>query len=85
LFLEIEGKLKGKPCLTYGIDVRSQITADGLFTYPDISIYCSGLNQSNIDEESFVELPVIIEILSPSTRDYDRRHKFDLYKDISNA
>lgn len=85
MFLEIEGKLKGKPCLTYGIDVRSQITADGLFTYPDISIYCSGLNQSNIDEESFVELPVIIEILSPSTRDYDRRHKFDLYKDISNA
>ncbi|KQN33348.1 hypothetical protein ASE92_16255 [Pedobacter sp. Leaf41] len=82
IFLEIGGKLKGKPCRPYGSDLRTQITANGLFTYPDISIYCNGLNQSDIDKESFVEPTVIIEILSPSTRDYDRGHKFDLYKDI---
>jgi len=82
VFLEIGGKLKGKPCRPYGSDLRTQITANGLFTYPDISIYCNGLNQSEIDDESFIEPTVIIEILSPSTKDYERGHKFDLYKDI---
>jgi len=82
LFLEIGGKLKGKQCRPYGSDLRTHIVANGLFTYPDISIYCNGLSQSNIDAESFVEPTVIIEILSPSTKDYDRGHKFDLYKDI---
>ncbi|WP_231427673.1 MULTISPECIES: Uma2 family endonuclease [Pedobacter] len=81
LFLEI-GALLGKPCRPYGSDLRMQITANGLFTYPDISIYCNGLNHSDIDNESFIEPTLIIEILSPSTKDYDRGHKFDLYKDI---
>ncbi|WP_316830073.1 Uma2 family endonuclease [Pedobacter aquatilis] len=82
LFLAIGDKLKGKPCRPYGSDLRTQITANGLFTYPDISIYCNGLNQSDIDDKSFIDPTVIIEILSPSTKDYDRGHKFDLYKDI---
>ncbi|RZL36420.1 MAG: Uma2 family endonuclease, partial [Pedobacter sp.] len=73
LFLEI-GALLGKPCRPYGSDLRMQITANGLFTYPDISIYCNGLNHSDIDNESFIEPTLIIEILSPSTKDYDRGH-----------
>jgi len=82
LFLEIGVRLKGRPCRPYGSNLRTRITANSLFTYPDISIYCNGLNQSDIDEESFIEPTAIIEIPSPSTRDYDRGHKFDLYKDI---
>jgi len=81
-FLEIGIKLKGKPCRPYGSDLRTQIVANGLFTYPDISIYCNDLSKSDVDDESFIEPTVIIEILSPSTKDYDRGHKFDLYKEI---
>ena len=81
-FLEIGSKLKGKSCRPYGSDLRTQIVANGLFTYPDISIYCNDLSKSDVDDESFIEPTVIIEILSPSTKDYDRGHKFELYKDI---
>jgi len=82
LFLEIGSKLKGKPCRPYGSDLRTHIVANGLFTYPDISIYCNDLSKSDVDDESFIEPTVIIEILSPSTKNYDRGHKFEQYKDI---
>lgn len=52
LFEELFIKLKGKPCRPYGSDLRMQIPQNTLFTYPDISIYCNGLNQSDIDDES---------------------------------
>ena len=82
LFIAIGNKLNGKPCEPFGSDMRMLIPKNSLFTYPAISIYCNGLNQSNVDSESFIEPTVIIEILSPLTKDYDRGHKFELYMDI---
>ncbi|QIL38153.1 Uma2 family endonuclease [Pedobacter sp. HDW13] len=58
------------------------IPENTLFTYPDISIYCNGLMHSDVDEETFILPTVIIEILSPSTKNYDEGKRFNLYKDI---
>jgi Uma2 family endonuclease len=82
VFIEIGNKLKGKPCRPYGSDKRMTIPENTLFTYPDISIYCNGLIHSDIDEDTSISPTVIIEILSPSTKNYDRGKKFNLYKDI---
>jgi Uma2 family endonuclease len=72
--------LKGNPCQPFGSDMRTHIPKNTLFTYPDISIYCGEINQLN--EDTFLYPSVIIEILSPSTRNYDRGEKFKLYRDI---
>jgi len=72
LFRDISGHLKGKPCQPYGSDMRIHIPDNSLFTYPDISIICGDPVSSIRDDDSFVEPTVIIEILSPSTRHYDR-------------
>nr|WP_315422919.1 Uma2 family endonuclease [uncultured Pedobacter sp.] len=82
VFGEIANNLKGKPCRPYGSDKRMNIPENTLFTYPDISIYCNGLTHSDVDEDTSILPTVIIEILSPSTRNYDRGKKFMLYKDI---
>jgi len=82
VFTEIGNKLKGKPCRPYGSDKRMNIPENTLFTYPDISIYCNGLTHSEIDEDTSILPTAIIEILSPSTKNYDRGKKFMLYKDI---
>ena len=82
VFIEIGNKLKGKPCRPYGSDKRMNIPENTLFTYPDISIYCNGLTHSDVDEDTSILPTVIIEILSPSTKNYDRGKKFNLYKDI---
>ncbi|ARS40568.1 hypothetical protein CA265_13220 [Sphingobacteriaceae bacterium GW460-11-11-14-LB5] len=82
IFLAVGSKLKGKSCYIFGSDMRMNIPENGLFTYPDISIYCNGLKHSEFDEDTSISPTVIIEILSPSTKNYDRGKKFKLYKDI---
>ena len=52
----------------------------GLYTYPDASIVC-GPKVSD-SSETISNTIVIVEVLSDSTRNYDRGEKFDLYRSI---
>jgi Uma2 family endonuclease len=82
LYGDLAYKLRGKPCQPYGSDLRVHIPENTLFTYPDISIFCRDIIDDKGDDDVFVQASVLIEILSPSTRDYDRGTKFKLYRDI---
>jgi Uma2 family endonuclease len=82
VYLAVGNALKGKKCQPYGSDLRIHIPENTLFTYPDISIICNDIISSPEDEDSAVQPTVIIEILSPATKNYDRGEKFMLYRDI---
>ena len=82
LFIGIGSQLKGRPCKPYGSDLRIHIPENTLFTYPDISIICGEIVPSQIDADTAILPTVLIEILSPSTKNYDRGGKFRLYRDI---
>ncbi len=82
LFGELHSRLKGSLCKPYGSDMRIHIPENTLFTYPDISIICNEIISSEPDVDSAILPTVLIEILSPSTKDYDRGGKFRLYRDI---
>lgn len=82
LFTELGIRLKGKNCRPYNSDMRVHIKANTLFTYPDISIICGKPETLNNDNWNLLNPAVIIEILSPSTKNYDRGEKFKLYRDI---
>jgi Uma2 family endonuclease len=82
VFIAIGTLLKGKPCQPYGSDLRIHIPENTLFTYPDISIICGEIIPSDKDEDTATQPTVLIEILSPGTKDYDRGGKFKLYRDI---
>jgi Uma2 family endonuclease len=80
LYGDLAYKSKGKTCQPFGSDLRLYIPENSLFTYPDISIYC----KENINDISIGEPTVLIEILSPSTQNYDIGIKFNLYRDIKS-
>ncbi|MET4083996.1 Uma2 family endonuclease [Pedobacter sp. UYP30] len=82
LFGRLFNKLDGSSCLPYGSDMRLHIPENTLYTYPDISIYCQEPQESELDDASFILPTVIIEILSPSTKNHDRGDKFKLYRAI---
>jgi Uma2 family endonuclease len=82
VFGELCAQLKDDPCRPYGSDMRMHIPENTLFTYPDISIYCGAPTTIDQDEDTVIQPTIIIEILSKSTRDYDRGTKFNLYRDI---
>jgi len=81
-FLELGNKLKGKGCRPFNGEQRIHIEQNTLFTYPDIFVVCGDIETRNNDDWNILNPTVIVEILSPSTRDYDRGQKFKLYRDI---
>lgn len=82
LLVSLGLRLKGKTCQPYGSDLRIHIPSNTLFTYPDISIICGEINTLNDDQFNALNPTVIIEVLSQSTKNYDRGEKFKLYRDI---
>lgn len=82
LYGKLAYRLEGKPCQPYGSDLRIHIPENTLYTYPDISIICRDIVSAGEDDDNVIQPAVLIEILSPSTRDYDRGTKFKLYRDI---
>jgi Uma2 family endonuclease len=75
-------KLKGKSCRPFNSDQRIHVEANTLFTYPDISIICGDIITRNNDDYNVLNPTVLIEVLSRSTKNYDRGEKFKLYRDI---
>ena len=82
LIVEIANRLKGKACQPYGSDMRIHIPENTLYTYPDVSILCDDINSPGEDDDTVTLPTVIIEILSASTKNYDRGNKVKLYRDI---
>jgi len=82
LLMALGHKLKGKSCRPFNSNQRIHIAKNSLFTYPDISIICGEIKTLNDDNWNVLNPTVLIEILSPSTKNYDRGEKFMLYRDI---
>jgi Uma2 family endonuclease len=83
-YASLHQKLKGKGCRPFGSDLRIHIEKNTLFTYPDISVICGEVITLNDDNFNALNPTVIIEILSQSTKNYDRGDKFKLYRDINS-
>ena len=82
LYFELRKKLPGNPCKPFNSDQRIHIPADPLFTYPDISVVCGEIITLEDDEFNILNPTILIEVLSASTRNYDKGDKFKLYRDI---
>ena len=69
--------LKGGPCFAAGAP-RVQTTASN-YVYPDIAVICGGFQYSAESANAITNPTVIVEILSPTTADFDHGGKFALY------
>ncbi len=79
---ELATHLRRKPCKPFNSDQRVYIKKRGMFTYPDLFVVCGKIETRNNDNYNVMNPAVIIEILSPSTKNYDRGTKFKFYRDL---
>lgn len=75
-------RLRGQRCQPFDSDLRLQIDATGLYTYPDLSIVCGPLEFGDDKGDCLTNPTVIFEVLSPSTSAYDRGKKFWNYRQL---
>jgi Uma2 family endonuclease len=77
--------LERKPCKVYNSDRRLLIQRRRTYVYPDAMVIC-GKTEFQTGRTDVVTNPlVIVEVLSPSTREHDRIEKFALYKQIESV
>lgn len=82
LFIELGQQLKPRKCRIYSSDLRLRVSATGLYTYPDVMVVCGPPEFADDRRDTVVNPVVIIEVLSDSTKNYDRGEKFRHYRGL---
>jgi len=88
LSLLVGGQLKGKPCRARSKDTKVRSgpfpanprNTKGLFSYPDLVVICDEPQYLDDYRDVVTNPKVIIEVLSESTKDFDRVTKFERYR-----
>lgn len=86
--LSLGNQLRGKPCrvLTKDTKVRSgpspkkPFSKTGLYSYPDVVVICGEPVCEDDNGEIVLNPTVIIEVLSPTTEEFDRGEKLKRYQ-----
>lgn len=76
--------IRGKDCDLFSSDLRVKVSANGLYTYPDLTIVCGPVDVEDEQADVLLNPTLIIEVLSPGTERYDRGKKFDLYRELDS-
>ncbi len=68
-------------CRGYASDTRVKVSKGGQYVYPDLTIACP---KGTFEDTSLLNPTLIVEVLSPSTSNYDRGRKLELYLSIAS-
>ena len=82
LLIVLELAFKGKPYETFVADQRLWIPERNIYTYPDIMVLEQPIQLQEGRTDTVIDPCLIAEILSKSTKDYDRSEKFRSYRTI---
>jgi len=74
--------LKGTSYRVFDSDQRLWIPENSTFTYPDVTVVKEPILLSDQDETAVTNPLLITEVLSQSTRNYDRSDKFVTYRSL---
>jgi len=77
-------QLRSCPCRVFSNDMRVQVSATGLYTYPDVIGVCGERRFLDEQRDTLLNPNLLIEVLSPTTEAYDRGRKFQLYQSIDS-
>ena len=81
---ELRTQLKKRDCEVYSADMRVRVSPSGLYTYPDVIVVCGEAQFSDEQKDTLTNPNVIVEVLSESTKDYDRGGKFEQYRTLES-
>ena len=84
IFGEIYVQFRDRTCVVYVNDMRVKVSDTGLYTYPDVVVVCDEPRFDNNHFDTLLNPTVLVEVLSPSTENYDRNDKFLSYQTLES-
>jgi Uma2 family endonuclease len=84
IYAELRNGLNQKNinCKPVTNDAKLHIEQDNKYLYPDTMVLCGDIERSQDIKDAVTNPILIVEVLSPSTTDYDRGDKFYFYRQI---
>ena len=79
---ELRALLRDHPCTVYATDLRVRVSYEGLYTYPDVIVVCGEPKFIDGEFDTLTNPILIAEVLSPTTKNYDRGEKLEQYRQI---
>ncbi len=80
LYTALRPHLRQRGCRVNVSDVKLQTNQNNRYFYPDLVVTC---HPEDLQSRKFIQHPkVIVEVLSPSTANYDRAQKLKYYRQI---
>ena len=79
---DLDSALEYSDCVVFSSDVKVGVEPAKHFFYPDASVVCGEVELEKDRNDTIVNPVAVFEVLSKSTRDYDRGTKFVAYRQI---
>lgn len=76
----LDAALRDGHCEVFSTDLRLAVAAGAMYTYPDVMVICGDPAVVDKHRDMITNPVVIIEVLSDSTKNYDRGQKFQYYR-----
>jgi len=81
---ELSNQLRQRPDRVYSSALRLCVHPDRCYTYPDVVVVCDKPQLLDDQFDTLLNPDLIVEVLSESTRNYDRGDKFQHYRGIAS-
>jgi Uma2 family endonuclease len=81
---ELKTRLSNRNCRVFSSDLKIRTAVSGCHLYPDVSVVCGAPQRLENSVDVLTNPNVVIEVLFPSTANYDRGQKFELYREIAS-
>jgi Uma2 family endonuclease len=83
LAMTLGNQLRNRPCEAYVNDMRVRVKGQD-YTYPDVAVVCDSPAFEDADLDTLLNPTLLMEVLSPSTEQYDRGKKFESYRALGS-
>jgi len=84
IFGELRHQLKGRPCEAYQSEMRVKAAASRAYVYPDVVVVCGEPQFEDDYVDTLLNPTVVFEVLSKSTKSYNRLAKSAYYRTIES-
>jgi Uma2 family endonuclease len=84
IVVALTNALRGKTCLVFPDGQKIATRRTGAYHYPDASVVCSDPHYDGDDDRAIVNPTLVVEVLSPTTADYDRGGKLAHYRTLDS-
>lgn len=82
--VELSHGLDDTRCEIFESNMRILVEASDFYTYPDVAVTCGEAEFMAGRSDTLLNPIMLVEVLSPSTRIYDRGEKFLFYRSIKS-